>query len=239
MREALLYIRNSILQEQVIKVDGVAEAKRFFNFPYAAVEEALSNAVYHKGYDEREPIEVRIERDRIIVVSHPGADRSVSREGLREYRVFSRRYRNRRIGEFLKEMHLTEGRNTGFRKIRTALRNNGSPEPVFETDDERTYFATTLFIHPYFKDPGMEYSQNDSVNDSVNNLSKNEKRVLDIIQKNPVLSASQIANILGVSESTIRRATKTLKNRNIIQRQGSDKKGIWVITKQVSKFSDQ
>lgn len=146
LREVLLYIQNSVLQEQVIKVEGVAEAKRFFNYPYAAVEEALSNAVYHKGYDEREPVEVRVEPDRIIIVSHPGADRSISQEGLREYRVYSRRYRNRRIGEFLKEMHLTEGRNTGFRKIRNALRNNGSPEPLFETDEERTYFATTIFI---------------------------------------------------------------------------------------------
>ena len=108
--------------------------------------EALSNAVCHKEYDVREPIEVRVEPDRIIIVSHPGADRSISQEGLREYRVFSRRYRNRRIGEFLKEMHLTEGRNTGFRKIRNALRNHGSPEPLFETDEERTSFATTLFF---------------------------------------------------------------------------------------------
>ena len=131
LREALQYIKNSILQEQVVKVDGVAEARRFFNYPYAAIEEALSNAVYHKGYDEREPIEVRIETDRIIIVSHPGADRSISSENLREFRVHSRRYRNRRIGEFLKEMHLTEGRNTGFRKIRNALRNNGSPDPLF------------------------------------------------------------------------------------------------------------
>lgn len=30
LREALLYIRNSVLQEQVIKVEGVAEAKHFF-----------------------------------------------------------------------------------------------------------------------------------------------------------------------------------------------------------------
>lgn len=44
----------------------------------------------------------------------------------------------------------SEGRNTGFRKIRYALRNNGSPEPLFEADDERTYFSTTLYIHPYF-----------------------------------------------------------------------------------------
>ena len=133
-------------------------------FPYAAIEEALSNAVYHKGYDEREPVEVRVEPDRIIIVSHPGADRLISQEGLREYRVYSRRYRNRRIGEFLKEMHLTEGRNTGFRKIRNALRNNGSPEPLFETDEERTYFATTIFIQPDFK---MKMTD-DSVNDRGN-----------------------------------------------------------------------
>lgn len=36
---------------------------------------------------------------------------------MRNYRVSNRRYRNRRIGDFLKELHLTEGRNTGFKKI--------------------------------------------------------------------------------------------------------------------------
>lgn len=50
--------------------------------------------------------------------------------------VFNRRYRNRRIGEFLKEMHLAEGRNSGFRKILNALERNGSPKPIFETDPE-------------------------------------------------------------------------------------------------------
>ena len=117
LREALQFIQNSVIQEQVLKLPDRAEAKRFFNYPYAAIEEALSNAVYHKGYDVREPIEVRVLPDRIEIVSHPGPDRSITDEGLRTYRVFNRRYRNRRIGEFLKEMHLTEGRNTGFRKI--------------------------------------------------------------------------------------------------------------------------
>lgn len=117
LREALLYISNTIVQERVQKLSDVAEAKRFFNYPYEAIEEALANAVYHKGYDEREPIEVRVHADRIEIVSHPGADRSISIDGLKNYRVFNRRYRNRRIGEFLKEMHLTEGRNTGFGKI--------------------------------------------------------------------------------------------------------------------------
>ena len=47
-------------------------------------------------------------------------------------------------------MHLTEGRNTSFRKILNALEQNGSPKPVFETDPERLSFCTTLLIHPHF-----------------------------------------------------------------------------------------
>lgn len=139
-----------IITEKVVKHPDRAEADRFFNFPYAAVEEALSNAVYHRAYDEREPIEVRVENDRVEIVSFPGPDRSVTIEGLKSFRVSNRRYRNRRIGDFLKELHLTEGRNTGFKKILDALEANGSPKPEFETDEDRSYFITRLFIHEEF-----------------------------------------------------------------------------------------
>ncbi|MBQ5330574.1 MAG: putative DNA binding domain-containing protein [Oscillospiraceae bacterium] len=152
LRAALRYIRNMVITEKVVKHPDRAEADRFFNYPYAAIEEALSNAVYHKGYDEREPIEVRVERDMIEIISHPGPDRSVTLEGLRTFKVRSRRYRNRRIGEFLKELHLTEGRNTGFKKILDAIKKNGSPMPEFETDEDHDYFITRLFIRDGFYD---------------------------------------------------------------------------------------
>ena len=47
-------------------------------------------------------------------------------------------------------MHLTEERNTGFRKILNALEKNGSPEPLFEMDPERLSFYATIFIHKAF-----------------------------------------------------------------------------------------
>ena len=59
----------------------------------------------------------------------------------------SRRYRNRRVGEFLKELDLTEGRSTGIRKILKVMAANGSPAPEFETDDDRTYFLIRLPVH--------------------------------------------------------------------------------------------
>jgi ATP-dependent DNA helicase RecG len=47
-------------------------------------------------------------------------------------------------------LHLTEGRNTGFKKILDALEANGSPKPEFETDEDRSYFITRLFVHEAF-----------------------------------------------------------------------------------------
>lgn len=65
------------LRETVIKHPDRAEATRVWNFPYSAIEEALVNAVYHRSYEEREPIEVRISNDELVVVSCPGPDLSI------------------------------------------------------------------------------------------------------------------------------------------------------------------
>lgn len=93
---------------------------------------------------------MRVENDMIEIVSFPGPDRSVTQEGLKRYKVSDRRYRNRRIGDFLKELHLTERRNTRSGKILRALEANGSPKPEFETDEDHSYFISRLFVHEAF-----------------------------------------------------------------------------------------
>ena len=178
LRDALRYISNNYIQRKIIKYPDRAEADHIYNYPYAALEEALANAVYHKAYDVREPIEVRIEDDKIEIVSYPGPVYSVTPEQLKDYRVSNRRYRNRRIGEFLKELHLTEGRNTGFKKILDAIKRNGSPLPEFETDKEHSYFISRIFVHPDFIS-GMEedkrIDETEVINDGINSeKGKNE-----------------------------------------------------------------
>lgn len=147
-REALDYIRRNYLNETVIKHPDRAEATRVANFPYQAIEEAVVNAVYHRSYEEREPVEVRISPQEMVVLSYPGPDRSVRLEQLRIGRAIPRRYRNRRIGEFLKELDLTEGRATGIPKILRAMKENGSPPPEFEFDKDHSYFLVRLPVQP-------------------------------------------------------------------------------------------
>jgi len=71
-------------------------------------------------------------------------------ENFKKGRVVPKRYRNRRLGDFLKELDLTEGRATGIPVVFDAMRHNGSPDPVFETDEGRTWFQVKLPIQPAF-----------------------------------------------------------------------------------------
>ena len=148
LRDALSFLKTNIIAEQVIKHADKAEAERFFNFPYDAVEEALSNAVYHKSYELSSPIEVQVWPDKIEILSFPGPVPPVNAAILKsQRRIIAREYRNRRIGDFLKELRLTEGRGTGFPTMYSAMSSNDSPVPVFDTDDNNAYFLVTLPAH--------------------------------------------------------------------------------------------
>ena len=108
----------------------------------------------------------------------PGPDRSVTQEGLKRYKVSNRRYRNRRIGDILKELHLTEGRNTGFGKILRALEANGSPNPEFETDEDHSYFISRLFAHVVFlKEEESERNQKGAEKEPKRSQKRSRKKV--------------------------------------------------------------
>jgi ATP-dependent DNA helicase RecG len=96
-------------------------------------------------------VEVNVQPNQIEIISYGGAERSIKLNDLRAgRRVHARRYRNARLGEFFKELHLTEGRGTGLPTIHDELQRNGSPEAIIDADDEHTYFMITIPCHPEF-----------------------------------------------------------------------------------------
>lgn len=145
IRDTLNYLRTNIIKERIQKQENDERSIKAFNYPFQALEEAVVNALYHRDYMEREPVEITVEPDRISILSYSGPDRSISIESIREANdLRSRRYRNRRLGEFLKELDLTEGRATGIPTIQKKLRENGSPRATIETDENRTYFLIDI-----------------------------------------------------------------------------------------------
>lgn len=126
---------------------------------------------------------------------------------LKRERVISRQYRNRRIGDFLKELDFTEGRSTGFPKIYRSLKNNGSPEPKFETDESNSYFLTSLPIHPFFITPDeqtrkiMDFCKSPKSSREILDFvglsyhSRNLKKIIDpLVQNYRLFPTSESAN---------------------------------------------
>jgi ATP-dependent DNA helicase RecG len=152
--QTLSYLKTNILKEKIKKIPGQAQSLRVANYPYQALEEIIANALYHRDYQTREPVEVRIYPDEIVILNYGGPDRSIKESAFRTGKILPRRYRNRRLGDFLKELDLTEGKATGIPMIKSVLSKNGSPEAQFETDDDRSFFQVTLRIHPEFINEG-------------------------------------------------------------------------------------
>ncbi len=204
LKDALSYIKNYIIQEKVTKISGQAEAERIYNIPYAAVEEALSNAVYHKSYQIGEPITVMVTPEKMEITSLPGPDRTISDEDLANCRLISRRYRNRRIGYFLKELKLVEGRNTGIPTILRAMRDNLSKPPVFETDADRTYFTVILPIQEKFLpvDAQPEQQQEGRKPKTRRSREQIKRLIVEILQREGELSSSEIAASMGYKKLT-------------------------------------
>ena len=151
IKRTLDFIKTNFLKERVIKPKDKAESIRIWNYPLQAIEETLVNAFYHRDYQVREPIEIRVYANSIVFINYGGPDRSIQMQAFQNGVVRARRYRNRRLGDFLKELELTEGRSTGIATIHKVLKENGSPLPYFNSDEDRTFLEVELFIHPAFK----------------------------------------------------------------------------------------
>ena len=233
LRSALDYIRNYVLKEKVFKVSGRAEAERHWNYPYDAVEEALVNAVYHKSYRKPEPIVVTFTREQMTITSIPGPDRSIKMADIKRLCLVSKGDRNRRIGEFLKELDLAEARNTGYPVILGATKTNGSPKPILETNTHRDYFTFVLPIHEMFLKSDAETVRELNMADPVEGVNEgvNEgvKMLLAAIRKNPGKRTNELALLIGKSVQTVERYVKELKAAGDVEFRGAPKNGGYFI----------
>jgi len=150
-----------------------------------------------------------------------GHDASIRIETLNSEKVIVRRYRNRRIGEFLKELELTKGRCTGIPKIRAAMGKNGSPPPRFSTDEGRTYFLVELPVHPQLSGVQEHDEAHVKAHDEAHNgeLTETERRILVHLTTVP-RNRPELAEFLGVKSGRsghLKRAMERLRELGLAE----------------------
>lgn len=214
LERAIEHIRSSI-STMIEKDPDTPVATRTYSYPLAAIEEALSNAVYHKDYSIPEPVTVTIRPDRIEILSLPGPDRSISNEDIASFNMSSTRYRNARIGDLLKHRGLAEKRGTGIPTMVKALRSNGSEDPVFETDSERSFFRVTIRINPKFSQPGA-VSAGPAKRRTTEELRRD---IMEALRDHGTITMKELTDILGYSRNarTVYAAVKNMVESGMIE----------------------
>lgn len=248
VREALRYINSIMITQKVVKHSDRPEATRFYDYPFEAIEEALVNAVLHKSYAVTEPVEIRIYLDRVIIINYPGPEHGINMEKLALGQEKARSYRNPRLGEFLKEIDLSEKKSTGIGKIIRALKSNGSPPPEFETNELRSYMMTTIRKHPDFdteavgegdlsltdKADGASVSGKPAITGDKAAISGDKPRnyerlIADYLKQNETATSSTIGELIQLKPSRTREILGEMVKAGVLEHRGEKRGSYYVL----------
>jgi len=227
VRDALNYINTTVIDKKVVKVQNQAESESYYSYPYNALEEVLVNAQFHKSFRDPEPVEIRIYVDCIQVINFPGPAKWIDMEKFAAGKVRARKYRNRRIGEFFKEIDLSEKQSTGISKILRELKQNDSPPPEFETDEERTYLTTTIRIRDGFEVEAKKSAQENerTLSELLSGLLTSDEyrkvsQIIDYLEVNNNITPREAEMLVNKSAATTRRYLGILVTANVLEVKG-------------------
>lgn len=103
------------------------------------------------------------------------------------------------------------------------LVKNGSPKPEFETDEDHSYFISRLFVHEAFlKEAESEKSQKGA---------EKKQDILRRLEENPSITQMKLMEEFNLSRKQIQKIIKDLREDGLIERQGSNRKGMWIVKK--------
>ena len=191
--------------------------------------EILLNSINHKQYEENNPIQISIYDDKMYVWNDGKFPDEIAKQDLFK-KHYSKPY-NPLIAQTFFKAGFIESWGRGFEKIRKECEEYGSPLPEVEIKSSGV-MVKCVPSKVYMELLDKMKGKNDPVNDPVNapvNLDEIERKILEIIKDNASITRKELSRLLDLSEATIKRKLSNLKQHNVIERLGSDKKGSWRI----------
>lgn len=193
-----------------------------YELPTDSVRELIANAVAHRSYLEPGNIQVAIFDDRLEVTS-PGM--LLNNVSIKKMMEGYSKPRNPAIANAFAYMKIIEKWGTGIPRIFRECREYGLPDPElidFDGDFRVNMYRNTAIDYS----PRVNDRVNDKVNDRVNEI---EEKILKFVDNDPAITITQLSMELELSRKTIAAKLKTLKEKKMIERVGSSRKGYWKI----------
>lgn len=221
-----------------------------FELPEWSVREAITNAVVHRSYVERSSVQVALYDDRLEVSSPGGIVRGFSLD-----RALSgqSRPRNEALAQAFLYMGLIEGWGSGIPRIMHEFEERGLRAPEFQDIDgmlrvnmwRPTAEQFAAFLHGWAvtdssglapdnkdnKSDNKDIKDNKSDNklDGRQDVTSEEEALLALIREDPSITQARMAELLGLSRSTVALMLARLQQAGLVRREGSRKAGTWVV----------
>ena len=211
--EAFKYVMNNIRWKAEIR--GM-ERKETPEIPVEAFREIIVNSFAHMKVNLASSNEIYITPSRVHIYNPgslvPGTDPKMFANGEQGSMI-----RNPLIATVLYYNKTIDAFGTGFERVFHLCGENNCRY------SNNPFGFTFEFIR-----------SKESINDTKNglitrNLTKDEQAVLAILNKEQHYSKAEIAGMIGKSTTTVQRIIKSLMERDLIKRVGSNKTGYWTI----------
>ena len=210
----------------IISYSGLQRVERYF-VTRESLREAILNAVVHKRYESGIPIQISIYKDKLYISNDGQLPDDWTADNL--YDKHRSRPYNPNIAHAFYLAGQIESWGRGVEKICESCKKNNLPLPLYHivTGEVMIEFNAPkeLVIDDfvYVADQTI-ISKNDTVTD-------NELKVLELLYEDPGYTTTKIAEILNLNRKTVSLRIKALKEKGVIERIGSDRKGYWRINK--------
>ena len=218
MEAAFQYVLEKI--NRGMRIQGMYR-QDMYELPVDSVREMIANSVAHRSYLEPGNIQVALFDDRLEVTSPGMLLNGVSIKKMKE--GYSKP-RNRAIASAFAYMKIIEKWGSGIPRILLECSEYGLPEPEFID------FDGDFRVNMYRQLPEKDWSHTDDTKHDTNDtLSENDTKILNLIRENPSITQAELREKLQVSIVTVKRLMANLQKRGLIERQGSSRKGKWII----------
>ena len=196
LKEAEDFIKRNT--RTAFRIEGT-EREEVPEYPQPVTREALVNALTHRDYFSRDAVQINLFDDRMEFVS-PGnlpTGLSVSILGTIS------KQRNPLTYRLMRDLGLVEGLATGIPRIRSAMKDAGLPEPIFE--ELAGFFRVTLMNGTGIDDIG---------------LNERQVRALEHIEEDPTITAKAYEAMFGVSNPVAVADLNDLVKRGVLRKVG-------------------
>ena len=181
-------------------------------YDFAAVREAVVNAIVHNDWSNEYAPKFEIFSDRLVISSNGGIQPSTTKEEFLEGYSLPK---NKELMKVFNDLDLVEHMGTGIIRI-------------LQSYDKKSFEFFPNFIRvtfPFNKDKFRGKNEENA------KLTETQKSIISLMLDSPTITQDALSKLLGVNIRTIQRNIKTLIEMGLIERTGATKNGEWIVVK--------